>query len=323
MGVITQLLEWHDVEFPEEIDSDTVYRLLPRQSTTAFYRERTDRNIGWITEAEQEILYSSVVGIAGTGGMGGLLASILVRLGVGEVRISDSDVFDVSNINRQFAATRTSIGKSKVIETARMVRAISDDSTIVVYPQGITEQTVDHFVRGCDIICDEIEVLAVDARILLHQQARAADVSLFNCNTVGFSTNLFLYTPDSMTIEKATGLNYEDAKRLRIEADASNRDAIETIVQAMMHAVVPKLPEYRSSSSITDQDAFYERFVGEQKVPIIATNPPMAAGFLANRVLLYLLRNSGVPRTIFETPKMPGYLHFDAAHLQILTGKED
>src|ERR1700721_482305 len=94
---------------PDMPDENTVYTLQPLHPDPTYYRERTDRNIGWITAEEQEILRNSVVGIAGTGGMGGLLAATLVRVGIGEIRISDSDVFDVSNINRQFAATRNTI----------------------------------------------------------------------------------------------------------------------------------------------------------------------------------------------------------------------
>jgi molybdopterin/thiamine biosynthesis adenylyltransferase len=297
-----------------------VHRFTPNTVDDRYYSERTDRNIGWITQAEQDILRNSVVGIAGAGGMGGLLASILVRVGVGEIRISDCETFDVSNINRQFAATRGTVGKSKALETARMIREIADDTTVVVYPQGITEESAYHFVEGCHIICDEIEVLAIDARILLHRQSRTYGVNVFNCNTVGFSTNLFLYTPTSMTIEEATGVSYEEAQKLRNKAVCGDAESLTNIVHAMMRAVVPNLPEYRPTAVETDHMAFYRRFLQEKKVPIIATNPPMATGFLANRVLLHLLRNSGVPRAIVNTPEMPGYLTFDAAHMHAQVG---
>jgi molybdopterin/thiamine biosynthesis adenylyltransferase len=317
-AVSNQITEYSTYALPQSPDSNVVYRLVPVNPDLSYYHERTDRNIGWITPEEQEILHSSVVGIAGAGGMGGLLAATLVRAGVGEVRISDTEAFDVSNINRQFGARRTSVGLSKAFETARLVREISNDTTIVVYPQGITEQTVNHFVQGCSVICDEIEVLAIDARILLHRKSVALDISLFNCNTVGFSTNLFLYTPQSITMEEMTGLSYEEAKRLRKLAEEGDSSAQLRIATVMMRAVVPELPEYRASEKEIDHAAFYRRLLEERKVPIIATNPPLATGFLANRVLLYLLRNSGIKRKIVATPEMPGYLHFDAAQMRVV-----
>lgn len=310
-------------ELPENPDPAVAYRLLPWNPDPAYYRERIDRNIGWITSEEQEILRNSVVGIAGCGGMGGLLASIFTRAGIGEIRIADIEEFDVSNINRQYAASRSSVRASKALTTARLTRAVTDDATLVVYPQGIAEETVDSFLEGCDVVCDEIELLAIDARILLHARARAHGVSLLNCNTVGFSTNLFLYTPDSMTMEEAVGFEYPEAKRLRLLASQGDEAAAERIASSIMRAVIPELPEYCPHEAEGNRAAFYRRLREEKKASIIATNPPLAGGFLADRTLLYLLRNSGVRRDLTDVPPMPGYLHFDAArmHARVATAQ--
>ena len=137
-------------DLPGNPDADSVYELLPKDFSQSYYDERTDRNIGWITREEQEMLKNSVVGIAGCGGMGGLVAATLLRLGVGEIRIADIEVFDRSNLNRQFAASKNTIGKSKAFETAKILRDISDDTKIAVYPQGITEETAENFSEKCD-----------------------------------------------------------------------------------------------------------------------------------------------------------------------------
>jgi len=57
-------------DLPGNPDADSVYELLPKDFSQSYYDERTDRNIGWITREEQEMLKNSVVGIAGCGGMG-------------------------------------------------------------------------------------------------------------------------------------------------------------------------------------------------------------------------------------------------------------
>jgi len=111
------------------------------------------------------------IGIAGCGGMGGLVAQILLRAGIGTIKIADTEVFDASNINRQFGAQRHTIGQNKAITTAKMLRATSDDTSIHVYPKGITEEYVDSFVDGCDLILDEIEYWSLAGRILLHIKA--------------------------------------------------------------------------------------------------------------------------------------------------------
>src|SRR3989338_5770836 len=106
MNVSRMPLVLSATELPDQPDMHTVYRLYPHNPDESFYWERVDRNIGWITREEQALLRNATVGIAGCGGMGGMIAERLLRLGVGEMRIADPEVFDISNINRQFAATR-------------------------------------------------------------------------------------------------------------------------------------------------------------------------------------------------------------------------
>jgi molybdopterin/thiamine biosynthesis adenylyltransferase len=304
---------------PEILAPGSAYRLLPQDVGEKYYRERTDRNIGWITEEEQQTLRRSVVGIAGCGGMGGLVASILVRLGVGEVRIADNEIFDASNINRQFAATRRSIGKSKARETARMLREVSDDATLVVYPQGIDETSVVHFLDGCDVVCDEIEFWAVGARLLLHKEARAQCISVFNCSTIGFGTRLFLFEPDGYTMEEQLGLSLAQAMELqrKIQSKAASAADIKLVMDAVIKGLIVELPEYSADTAMhSTVEAGLKRLAEEGRAPIIGTNPPMASGFLADHVLFYLLRDSVVERNVVRPVEAPGYLSFDAGFLE-------
>lgn len=303
-------------EMPENASIHVIYRLEPHNPDPAYFRERTDRNIGWITLPEQEMLKKCVVGIAGCGGMGGLLASIFVRLGVGEVRIADCENFDVSNINRQYAASRSSVGISKALETARLVRAISDDTTLVVYPQGITESTVQTFLEGCDIVCDEIEFWAIGSRILLHEHALRLDIPLINCSTVGFGTRLFLFDHRGQTIRRMLGFSLAEATVLqdKIQSRTASHEEILCVMERMLATLVPEAPEYGDPSTLyRSLESCTRRLREECRAPIIATNPPMASGFAADHTLLYLLQKKGVRRAIVTLPKTPGYLYFDAA----------
>ncbi len=301
------------LDLPAIPEPNVAYKLLPKDPDEAYYRERTDRNIGWITREEQDIIRDSVVGVAGTGGMGGLVSAVLLRAGFGEIRIADCEVFDTSNINRQLAARRETVGKSKGIETARELRRISADSTLVVYPMGISEDTVDQFLAGCDIALDEVEFFAISARILLHQRARRLGIPLINCNVVGFGTRLFFFTPDSMTMEELLGLTYDAAKRLEARARGGSADARDEIIERVMKGLVPEIPEYKTN----DREILFRRLREEGKASIFATNPPLSTGFVADRLVLELLsRKSPVKREIVPALEMPGYLYFDAARME-------
>jgi len=291
----------------------------------SFYKRRTDRNIGWITPAEQEILRQSTVSVVGCGGMGGLLASILLRLGVGKLKIADPELFDESNINRQFGAGKFSINKSKAIITARLLRDISDDTEIVVYPMGINKEVVDDFVSGSDLICDEIEFWALGARVLLHQSSRANNVPILSANTVGHQINLFYFDTESMPIEDVLHLNLDEAYLLQKKIMSNNIDLKTTteVIRSIVEALIPIPPNYGKvdNQNLLISDYAMNRLKQERRAPIIASNPSFASGFIANHVLFQLLKNSGAKRDIVYPPSFPGYLRIDSGEMSAIVQK--
>src|SRR5690606_20489470 len=79
---------------PDQLEKESFYQLAPLQPCETYYNARVDRNIGWITPEEQSMLKHKTVGISGCGGMGGLLAQILLRAGIGHIKIADNSAFD-------------------------------------------------------------------------------------------------------------------------------------------------------------------------------------------------------------------------------------
>ena len=73
--------------------------------------DRTKRLLG--TEAMEKLKHAHVA-VFGIGGVGGHAVDALVRSGIGEITIVDSDEIAESNINRQLIATTKSVGLKKV-----------------------------------------------------------------------------------------------------------------------------------------------------------------------------------------------------------------
>jgi molybdopterin-synthase adenylyltransferase len=92
---------------------------------THSYTEQTGRNIGFVTEAQQEQLRLSTVYICGVGGMGGACALALARAGVGRLVMADIDVFEASNLNRQVFAFTDTLGQHKAEATAAVCARIN------------------------------------------------------------------------------------------------------------------------------------------------------------------------------------------------------
>ncbi len=115
------------------------------------------------------------------------------------------------------------------------------------------------------------------------------------------------------------GLSYEQAVTLQqnITNGRATTEEIKQVLRAVLNALIPELPEYGTSTGMhRSYDQCLRRLRDEQKAPIIATNPPMASGFLANHVVLELLKDSGISRSIVRPPHTPGYLYVDAAQMK-------
>ena len=308
-------------EFPTTFDTSVVFRLTPQETSEAYYNERVDRNIGWITKNMQDTLRSSTIGVAGCGGMGGLLAERAVRTGIGRVKLADNESFDLTNTNRQFAARRDTIGTSKAIATAESLRAISNDTELHVYPQGITNETVAHFIESCDLIFAEIEIFALEAYVLLHQHARRAGIDIIDGLVVGWGTNLFYYTPGGYRVEDMLGFPgtdtqaLEQIKHLAQQIKAGSFDARTNAVNRIINAFVPNLPTYTEDGS--DRALVLER-LRQGKASIVAPSPLLATGVAMVRAILYLLqRGAGCNLSVEPLPEAPGFLSVDMAKCTI------
>ena len=68
--------------------------------------------------------------VLGLGGVGGFVAESLVRSGVCNITIVDSDTIDVTNLNRQIISNINNIGKLKTDEWEKRLLSINPDVSI-------------------------------------------------------------------------------------------------------------------------------------------------------------------------------------------------
>ncbi|MBN8605366.1 MAG: ThiF family adenylyltransferase [Caulobacterales bacterium] len=96
------------------------------------YAEMTTRNLGFVTQEEQEKLRAAHVFIPGVGGMGGACFLTLLRAGVGNFTIADIDTFEISNLNRQVFAFTDTAGRSKAEVAAEAAARINPEAKLKV-----------------------------------------------------------------------------------------------------------------------------------------------------------------------------------------------
>lgn len=159
------------------------------------YEQLFSRNFGIFTPEQQERIRSLKVAIAGCGGLGAPCAVLLARMGVGELRLADPEVFEPSNINRQWGAYLDTIGVNKAVATAAEVARITPYTKAVVFEDGVTVQNVARFLDGVDAVIDGTEFFAFDVQALLHHAAREWGLWVYSDQQALEVLTLFAFDP--------------------------------------------------------------------------------------------------------------------------------
>lgn len=298
---------------------DTIYIMPAQNVDETYYAQRTDRNIGWITPKEQQMLRGKTVGLASVGGIGGAVSMMLLRTGIGRLKLADLETFDTSNINRQFGATRGTVDVSKIKAVTRELRAVSDDCDLVLYPMGITEASVDHFLDGCDIVLDGIDYWAVGARVLLQKKARERGIPVMNCSTVGYGSRIFLFTPDGMSMEECLGMTYEQAKQYETMSRNKTISKIDRlkVATALSIGLLPEPPSYTKMTEEAGNIQAIRKLVLEKgTAPGVGASCWLACSFAANQIIFYLLKDTPLKRNVVLAPPAPGYLYLDVGFMR-------
>ncbi|MGK2740361.1 ThiF family adenylyltransferase [Tepidicaulis sp. LMO-SS28] len=288
----------------------TSYRILHEgKYNERIYQERVSRSLCFLgrneneQQAAQERLSKAVVGIAGTGGIGGAMAMRLARLGVRHLKIADPQDFDWTNVNRQLGASAETIGRNKAEVVGELTFQLAGDVTIEVYKDGITKENAAEFVDGCDLILDQLEFYVIPEKYALHRAFRqsATCKEILACSVVGWAAHLYKFEKDSMPLEEWYGV-----------AEDANFDA--AVNDRLIKLWAPRLPHFPSYNEILQ---WIDR---NDAVPIFAGAPPLAEGILTQRVALSLI-NKEYPPYAEWLPPIPQMYCYDAAtfHGQLVT----
>jgi len=120
--------------------------------------ERYSRQIlfAGIGEAGQRRLLASRVAIVGCGALGTVLANLLVRAGVGTIRIIDRDFVEPSNLQRQTLFDESDARDSlpKAVAAERRLRAVNSSVAIEGVVADISPRNAEELLSGHDLILD-------------------------------------------------------------------------------------------------------------------------------------------------------------------------
>jgi len=128
-----------------------------------------------------ERIHRARVIIFGLGGVGSWCAESLVRSGINDLTIVDSDRVCVTNINRQIQATCATIGQVKVEALRTRLLDINPAARIEAIQKIYNEETEGEFdLDGYDFVVDAIDSLNCKVRLLYNaSRSRATVLSAF------------------------------------------------------------------------------------------------------------------------------------------------
>ncbi|OGR10728.1 MAG: hypothetical protein A2097_02790 [Desulfobacula sp. GWF2_41_7] len=138
--------------------------------------------------------------IAGLGGVGGLLAERMARLGVGHLKIADPEIFECSNLNRQFGSSTGTIGGKKARIMADILQDINPHMKLEVYEEGINKTNVARFVDGADISLMALDRECFSEMVLLDEETRRHGKTLITSGIHGFCASLMVLPPEGITL---------------------------------------------------------------------------------------------------------------------------
>ncbi|WP_411273550.1 Rv1355c family protein [Daejeonella sp.] len=147
-------------------------RLVHMLDEEEFIQVRTNRNQYKITREEQDILSTKTIGIIGLSVGQSIALTLAMERGFGELRLTDFDTLELSNLNRIRAGVHN-LGAPKVVITAREIAEIDPFLKVTCFLEGLTEENMELFFSEngkLDLLVDECDGL--DIKILSRYKAR-------------------------------------------------------------------------------------------------------------------------------------------------------
>jgi molybdopterin/thiamine biosynthesis adenylyltransferase/rhodanese-related sulfurtransferase len=129
----------------------TVPKTLSAEQKNRYSRHLLVPEVG---EAGQTKLLASSVLLVGAGGLGSPAGLYLAAAGVGTIGIVDSDVVDLTNLQRQVLHTTASVGRPKTESAEATIRALNPDVKVVRHDLRLDASNVLEVITPYDVIVD-------------------------------------------------------------------------------------------------------------------------------------------------------------------------
>ncbi len=155
---------------------------------------RYERQILMFGKKGQKLIENSNIIVSGVGGIGSVIATYLVSLGVGKLTLIDNDIVEFSNLNRQFLHSTKDINKKKVVSAYEKLSNLNPNVDINTISEDIENVQISEIINKNTIIVDALD--SISSRFYLMKKAIKFDVPMFHGAVFGFSGQVSTFIPN-------------------------------------------------------------------------------------------------------------------------------
>lgn len=141
----------------------------------------------------QRKLRDASVLVVGAGGLGGPVALYLALAGVGRIGITEFDIVDLSNLQRQILHQTADIDKPKLQSAKESLLAANPNIEVVEHPMPITSDNAMDIIPNYDIVVNGADNFAT--RYLVNDACYLAGKTLVDGAILLFDGQLTVYKP--------------------------------------------------------------------------------------------------------------------------------
>ncbi len=229
-----------------------------------------------VTEEGLHKLSSANLLVVGLGGVGSFAAEFLARAGVGKMTIVDGDTVDLTNINRQLPALRSTVGQAKVEVVAARLLDINPELQLIKKNQFLDPEDMAAILAGekFDYVLDCID--SVSPKINLIRSARRQKTKIVSC--MGAGGKLDPAKVLVRDISKTNNCHLARQVRKRLKKDNINKG---------VRCVFSSEIQDEASLKLTDGSNYKRSFYGT-----ISYIPALFGLYAAAEVINYLLKKN-------------------------------
>jgi len=158
--------------------------------------QRYLRNMGSLGISGQKRLLQSRALLIGVGGLGGTIAILLSRMGLGSLVIADGDSFSEDNLNRQALSLEPNVGAKKVRAARMEIARINAATEVEVFEGFVAEKELSNLIQGSQVAVDGLDNMP--SRFRLEKACKDAGIPLVHGAVAGFTGQVSTIYPEDL-----------------------------------------------------------------------------------------------------------------------------